>query len=155
VTVASRRWCHDGVVAAALIWLILGVVLVGAEILSGDFVLVMLGVAALAAAGVAAVGAGTALSVAVFAIASIGLVVGARPMLKRRMQIGHGVKTNVEALIGGRAVALSTVDRHGGQVKIGGDVWSARSLDERVIEPGTAVTVIEISGATAVVLAEY
>ncbi|HEV7908203.1 MAG TPA: NfeD family protein [Pseudonocardiaceae bacterium] len=140
--------------AAALIWLILGVVLVGAEILSGDFVLVMLGVAALAAAGVAAVGAGTALSVAVFAIASIGLVVGARPMLKRRMQIGHSVKMNVEALIGGRAVALSTVDAHGGQVKIGGDVWSARSLDERVIEPGTAVTVIEISGATAVVLAE-
>jgi membrane protein implicated in regulation of membrane protease activity len=31
-------------------------------------------------------------------------------------------------------------------------VWSARSLDREVIEPGAEVTVVEISGATAVVL---
>jgi membrane protein implicated in regulation of membrane protease activity len=139
---------------AAVIWLIIGVLLVGAEILSGDFVLVMLGAAALAAAGVASLGAGVVISGVVFTVASIGLIVGARPIVKRRLQIGHGLKSNVEALIGCKAIAVSTVDAHSGRVKIGGEVWSARSLDHRVIEPGTEVTVFEISGATAVVLAE-
>jgi len=139
---------------AALIWLIIGVLLVGAEIISGDFVLVMLGLAALGGAGAAALGAGTVISVVVFTVASIALIVGARPMLKRRLEIGQGLKSNVEALIGVRAVVVSRVDGHGGQVKLNGEIWSARSLDHRVLEPGTEVTVFEISGATAVVLAE-
>jgi len=45
------------------------------------------------------------------------------------------------------------VDEHGGQVKIGGDTWSARTLDGSVVEEGEAVTVVEISGAMAVVIA--
>jgi len=139
---------------AAVIWLIIGVLLVGAEILSGDFVLVMLGAAALAAAGAASLGAGVVISGVVFTVASIGLILGARPMVKRRLQLDQGHKTNLEALIGGKAIVLSTVDAHSGQIKIAGEVWSARSLDHRVIEPGTEVTVFEISGATAVVLAE-
>lgn len=138
---------------AALIWLIVGILLVVAEVLSGDFVLVMLGAAALAAAGVSALGAVDLVSVLVFAASSVGLIVGARPFVKKRLQLGMGVKMHHEALLGSRAVAVSQVDEHGGQVKIGGDTWSARTLDGSVIEPGEAVTVVEISGATAVVIA--
>lgn len=137
---------------AALIWLILGVVLVAAEILSGDFVLVMLGLAAFGAAGASALGADVVLSGIVFGLVSLGLVVGARPAIKRRMALGSGHKSGVEALVGATAVVVSTVDGHGGRVRIGGEVWSARSLDREVIEPGAEVTVVEISGATAVVL---
>lgn len=51
---------------------------------------------------------------------------------------------------------VSTVDFEAGQVKLAGDVWSARSISEQhePIAPGTAVTVVEIAGATAVVSAE-
>jgi membrane protein implicated in regulation of membrane protease activity len=138
---------------AALIWLIVGILLVVAEVLSGDFVLVMLGAAALAAAGVSALGAADLVSVLVFAASSLGLIVGARPLLKKRLQLGSSVRMHHEALLGGRAVALSKVDEHGGQVKIGGDTWSARTLDGSVVEAGEAVTVVEISGAVAVVIA--
>lgn len=138
---------------AALIWLIVGILLVVAEVLSGDFVLVMLGAAALAAAGVSALGAADLVSVLVFAASSVGLIVGARPLVKKRLQLGSGIRMHHEALLGGRAVALSRVDEHGGQVKIGGDTWSARTLDGSVVEEGEAVTVVEISGATAVVIA--
>lgn len=137
---------------AALIWLIVGILLVVAEVLSGDFVLVMLGAAALAAAGVTALGAGDLVSVLVFAASSVGLIVGARPMLKKRLQLGSDIKMHHEALLGSEAVAVSRVDRHGGQVKIGGEVWSARTLNGTVVEEGEAVTVVEISGATAVVV---
>jgi membrane protein implicated in regulation of membrane protease activity len=69
----------------------------------------------------------------------------------------HGplVPDNVRALIGGKATVLSTVDESGGQVKLNGEVWSARAFDDQqVIQPGTPVTVMEISGATAIVWAE-
>ncbi|MFD9697806.1 NfeD family protein [Lentzea sp. NPDC059081] len=138
---------------AALIWLIVGILLVVAEVLSGDFVLVMLGAAALAAAGVSALGAADLVSVLVFAASSVGLIVGARPFVKKRLQLGSGLRMHHEALLGSRAVAVSRVDEHSGQVKIGGDTWSARTLDGSVVEEGEAVTVVEISGATAVVIA--
>ncbi|GAA4832810.1 NfeD family protein [Saccharopolyspora rosea] len=139
----------------ALLWLIAGVVLVVAETLSGEFVLVMLGVAALGAAGAAALGASLGMDVLVFAVLGLGLVVTARPALKRRLQVQHELKTNVDALVGRKAVVESTVDAHGGRVRIGGELWSARAFDEtQVMQAGETVLVMEISGATAVVWAE-
>ena len=47
---------------------------------------------------------------------------------------------------------LERVDRDGGQVKIGGEVWTARAYDEDdVFEPGARVEVMKIDGATALV----
>jgi membrane protein implicated in regulation of membrane protease activity len=139
---------------AALIWLIGGIVLVAAEILSGDFFLLMLGVGALAGAFSEVLFGSTLVTLAVFALSSIGLVTFARPWLKAKFH-GPIVPDNVRALIGGRATVLSTVDEKGGQVKLNGEVWSARAFDQKqVLEPGTAVTVMEIAGATAIVWAE-
>jgi len=139
---------------AALFWLIGGIVLIAAEILSGDFFLLMVGVGALAGAGTEVLFDNTLLSCAVFAIVSIGLVTFARPWLKRRLH-PELVHTNADALIGRKAVAVSAVDAQGGQVRLDGDLWSARSFDDRhAIEPGQSVTIVEIAGATAVVLAD-
>ncbi|GGM45642.1 membrane protein [Longimycelium tulufanense] len=138
---------------AALVWLIIGILLIVGEVLSGDLFLLMLGVGALAAAGSAALGAHVVVSAVVFGVTSLGLIVLARPALKRRMarQV-EGTRTNVDALVGSKAVVVATVSPDGGQVKIGGDVWSARTSDPtEVLEPGREVTVVEISGATAVV----
>lgn len=140
--------------AAVAIWLIVGIVLIAAEVLSGAFVLLMLGGGALAAAVSSALGASPLVDALVFAAVSVLLLLVARPAIQRRMHAHHAV-TGVDALVGGPAVAVSKVDAQGGQVKIGGDVWSARSYDHgQVIEPGQRVTVMSISGATAVVFAE-
>jgi membrane protein implicated in regulation of membrane protease activity len=137
---------------AALLWLIIGVILVLAEMLSGAFVLVMLGGAALVAALVASIGAGALVSGIVFAAVAAGGITLARPALVRHMHLGEHVKTNIDALVGGKAVVVATVNAHTGQVKINGEVWSARSYDEtEVLEPGRSVTIMNISGATAVV----
>jgi len=56
------------------------------------------------------------------------------------------------ALIGCPALVLERVDGQGGQVKIGGEIWSARSFDEdQAFEPGARVEVLKIDGATALV----
>jgi len=139
---------------AAIFWLIGGIALIAAEMLSGDFFLLMVGIGALAGAGAEFIFGNTLVSCAVFAIVSIGLVTFARPWLKRRMH-GELVHTNADALIGRKAVAVSVVDGAGGQVKLDGDVWSARAFDDKqAIAPGAEVTVVEIAGATAVVLAD-
>lgn len=137
---------------AALLWLIGGIALIAAEMLSGDFFLLMVGVGALFGAGAQWLANNTLVAAGVFALVSIGLVTFARPWLKRRFH-GAIVHTNVDALIGRKAVAVSTVNRHGGQVKLDGDLWSARAFDDRqAIAPGASVTIVEIAGATAVVL---
>lgn len=137
-----------------MIWAIAAVLLVAAEVVSGEFVLLMLGLGALAAAGSAALGAALWVNVLVFAATSVVGVGVARPVLKRRLQVVNPSTTNVAALVGGEAVVVETVDAQHGRVKLKGEVWSARPLDEtQVLEPGRSVTVMEIAGATAVVWA--
>jgi len=141
---------------APLLWLVVGLVLVAAELVSGEFVLLMLGGGALAAAGAALV-AGPAVSAVVFAVASVLLLLGLRPALPRRLDrsVPH-TPSRVEAVVGGTATVVARVDGHGGRVRIGDDEWSARSYDEhQVIEPGERVTVVRIAGATALVLAHH
>ncbi len=136
----------------AAVWLVAGVLLVAAEVLSGDFVLLMLGAAALAAAGSSALFGSLVVDVAVFAVTAVGLIVLARPVLKRRLAVTQHTKTNAEALVGNKALVMSRVDAHSGQVKLRGEIWSARTYDEtEVLEPGRSVTVMDIAGATAVV----
>ena len=144
--------CQDGAVTA-LIWLIAGVALAAAEALTGDFVLLMLGGAALATAGVSAA---TDLPVwadaLVFALASLVLVLGVRPALRRRYSNPPALPMGVEALSGKQALVLEDVHALAGRVKIGGEVWTARPLDEtEKYEAGSTVTVMQIDGATAVV----
>ena len=139
---------------AAVVWLIAGFLLIAAEVLSSDFVLIMLGVGALVAAGFSGLGASVWLELAAFAGTSVALITLGRPMLKRRLHVAR-VRTNTEALVGDKAVVVTTVDAHGGKVKLRGELWSARTFDEtEVLEPGQTVTVMNISGATAVVLGE-
>jgi membrane protein implicated in regulation of membrane protease activity len=143
---------------AAVIWLIAGLALIAAEVLAGEFVLLMLGGGALAAAGASVLfpDSGPLVGVGVFAVTSVLLLFAVRPALRRKLDRGidHSVMHH-RALVGNTAFVVTRVDGHSGQVKIGGDLWSARSFDGHdVIEPGSKVTVMDISGATALVVSQ-
>ncbi|MFC9963171.1 NfeD family protein [Nocardia ignorata] len=138
---------------AAIIWLIAGLVLAAAEMLTGDLTLLMLGVAALATAGVSATAElplwGDAL---VFGAMAGVLFLGVRPALRRRFGTPPPTPTNVDALTGKSALVLEDVAEYSGRVKLGGEVWTARPLDpSEVYEAGVTVYVMKIDGATAVV----
>ncbi|AYY12981.1 NfeD family protein [Actinobacteria bacterium YIM 96077] len=82
----------------------------------------------------------------------IGVV---RPIAKRHMRMPQKVRTGVAALVGQSAVVLEPVDGDDGRIKLAGEEWTARSFDGRTeIEAGKNVDVIEIDGATALVLPE-
>jgi membrane protein implicated in regulation of membrane protease activity len=63
------------------------------------------------------------------------------------------VITGSDRLIGREAVVLSSVDAHDGRVRLNGGEWTARTADRaQVLPPGTVVRVVQIDGATAVVV---
>ena len=136
----------------ALIWLIVALGLAGAEVLSGDFFLLMLGGGALAAAGSSLLFHNPVIDGVVFLVVSVLLLVGVRPAVRRHLMSGKGLPEPMKALEGKSALVLDRVARHEGQVKLDGEVWTARPLnDNDVYEPGEHVTVVQIEGATAVV----
>ena len=136
----------------ALIWLIAALALAGAEALTGDLFLLMLGGGALAAAGSSLVFDDLWVHGAVFLVVSVLLLVLVRPALRRQFLSGTGLPEPAKALEGKSALVLDRVARHEGQVKLDGEVWTARPFnDNDVYEPGDHVTVVHIDGATAVV----
>ena len=113
----------------------------------------MIAAGAVAAAITAAVGAGPTLQVVVFAVVSVALVSVVRPIANRHRTTSPVLRTGVEALKGRQAVVVERVDGDTGRIKLGGEIWSARSFDtDQVFEAGQKVDVIEIEGATAVVM---
>ena len=133
-------------------WMIAAGVLAVGEIATLGFFLGPIAVAATLTAIVALIGAPLAVQWLVFIAASLGTVVVLRPIARRHLRTPPRIRTGTAALIGGRAVVLERVDANGGQVKIGGETWSARAYDEDdAFEPGARVEVMKIEGATALV----
>ena len=137
----------------ALSWLIFALALAGAEALTGDMFLLMLGGGALAASVTAWLTDWPILvDGVVFLVVSVLLVLLVRPALRQRLTPARGLPTGIEALEGKSALVLDRVAHDAGQVKLDGQVWTARPFnDADVYEPGESVTVVHIEGATAVV----
>ena len=135
-----------------VIWAIAASALAAGEIFTLGFFLGPVAIAAALAAIVAAVGLPVEVQVAVFAVASAGSLMFIRPIAVRHMRTPARLRSGTAALVGTRAVVLERVDADRGQVKIGGEIWTARSYDEDdVFEPGERVDVMKIDGATALV----
>ncbi|WP_328772619.1 NfeD family protein [Streptomyces sp. NBC_00286] len=113
----------------------------------------MLAVGAVAGALTAGLGGGVVLQVLVFIAVSVALIAVVRPIAARHRAQMPQLATGIDALKGKQAVVLERVDSSGGRVKLGGEVWSARALDTgRAYEVGQEVDVVDIEGATAIVM---
>lgn len=135
-----------------VIWVIAAGVLAVGEIVSLSFFLGPIAVAAGVAAVAALIGAGLALQIVVFIAASAASLLVLRPIARRHLHTPAQLRTGTAALVGERGVVLERVDGDGGQIKLAGEVWTARAYDEdEVIEPGARVEVLQIQGATALV----
>jgi membrane protein implicated in regulation of membrane protease activity len=113
----------------------------------------MFAVGAVAAAGTSGLGAGVVLQVLVFVVVSVALIAVVRPIANRHAAQRPQLATGVDALRGRQAVVLERVDGADGRIKLAGEIWSARSLHpDRAYEVGQEVDVVEIEGATAIVI---
>jgi len=140
---------------AWIVWLVAACILGVAEMHQGGLYLAPFAIGALLAAVVGLVGVGVALSAIVFGVASGMVFAALRPIAHRHRRLPPPIRTGAAALVGRRAVVLERIANHEGVgcVKIDGEVWTARSYDEdEVINAGERVEVVEIRGATALVM---
>ena len=123
---------------------------------TGGLYLLPFAVGAGLAAVVSVLGVGLPLVVLVFALASAIAFGGLRPVARRHRRLPPAIRTGAAALVGHRAMVLERIANNEGVgcVKIdNGEVWTARSYDEdEVINVGDRVEVVEIRGATALVM---
>jgi membrane protein implicated in regulation of membrane protease activity len=135
-----------------VLWMIAAGLLAVGEMFTLGFFLGPVAIAAVLAAIVALAGGGVALQWIVFTAVAGASVLVLRPIARRHLRTPLQLRSGTAALIGSPALVLERVDGQGGQVKIGGETWSARSFDEdQAFEPGTRVEVLKIDGATALV----
>ena len=137
---------------AWIVWLVVAAVLGVAELMTTTFALGIIAVGALVAAGAGAMGLGIPFQLLAFVVASAAGLGFVLPIARRHIKQPPLLKTGPAALVGRSARVLEEVTEHGGRVRIGGEVWSARAYDESLIIPvGRVVDVMQIEGATALV----
>ncbi|MFC8096737.1 NfeD family protein [Streptomyces sp. NPDC057301] len=134
------------------VWLLAAAALGVAEFFTLTLVFGLLAGAALVAAVVAGVGIGIlGQLLALGAAAAAGFIL-VRPVALRQMTQQPITRDGTDALIGKRAEVMQEVTATRGLIKLSGEEWSARALDESLVIPvGALVDVMEIEGATAIV----
>ncbi|MDH2387376.1 NfeD family protein [Streptomyces sp. HNM0663] len=134
------------------VWLLTVAALGVAEFFTLTLVFGLLAGAALVAAVVAGVGVGVLGQFLALALAAAAGFLIVRPVALRQMARQPLTRDGTDALIGRRAEVMREVTATHGLIKLSGEEWSARALDETLVIPaGALVDVMEIEGATAIV----
>ena len=134
-------------------FLIIAALLAVGEVLTLGLFLAPFAVGALAGMVAELIGAPLVLSFSLAIVVSVDSFGALRPVARRHRTTRPSLRTGVEALIGEEATVVETVDNeaNAGTVRLSGEIWTARAFDEKVIEKGRRVHVVDIRGATALV----
>ena len=145
---------HNRSMGSWVLWTVIAAAFTLGELHTNSFYLAPFAVGGAIAAVLAAAGAGGAVALIAFVAAALAFLLLLRPFAARRRH-ALPVRTGAAALIGQHALVLERIaNREGvGTVRIGGEVWTARAFDEDAVIPaGEQVEVVEIRGATALVM---
>lgn len=94
------------------------------------------------------------LQVLIAAAVTLGLLVLTRPFVKSKLNF-EKTRTNADRYVGQQGIVVESIDNtlSKGQIKIGGSIWTARSMDDCQIDASQRVTVVRIEGVKAIVQA--
>ena len=130
-----------------IIWVVLGVAFMIAEIFTLGFVLFWFGIGAIVAALAGYLGAGIGLQFLIFAVVSIALTAMSRTILTRYLpHPTDRVLTAIDSLPGkvGTVIGASKGALNEGAVKVYGSTWTAYPVDDVALTEGEKVEVVEV-----------
>ncbi len=135
-----------------VIWVVLLIVFLVLEAVSVQLVSAWFAVGALAALIANLCGLNVVWQIVLFLAISAICLVATRPLVKK-LTAAKIQKTNADRCIGAEAVVVEEINNlePTGQVKTGGNVWTARSADNSVIPKGTVVIVERMEGVKLIV----
>lgn len=136
-------------------WLIAAGVFFVIEIATIGFLIFWLGIGALLAMITSFFIDSFVVQFVVFLISSTLLIIFTKPLIDKFVKIPNEVKTNAYSIIGKKAIVILPINNitGNGQIKIDGEVWSAKSYNDEEIPKDIEVEVVEIDGVRAVVKA--
>jgi len=136
------------------IWLIIAGVCFVIEMMTVGFLVFWFGVGALLTMIVSLIFPDNIiLQTSIFVISSTLLIFLTKPLVKKLSKSDKKVATNAYSVIGKKGIVTQDINEtHGvGQIKVAGEIWSAKTTDGSIIEKGTQIEVIKIDGVKAVV----
>ncbi|MFN0277592.1 MAG: NfeD family protein [Pyrinomonadaceae bacterium] len=135
---------------AWILWLVVAVGLIIAEIFTLGFVLFWFGIGALAAAVVAFLGLGLGWQFAAFSVVSIVLTMMSRTLLAQYWPHNKGMRSGMDSLPGmiGTVSLASKGALNEGAVKVYGSTWTAFPIDDALLIEGEKVEVVEVRGSS-------
>ena len=136
-----------------IFWLIAAGIFFIIEMATIGFLVFWLGIGALLAMVTSFITDSIIIQFIVFVTTSTLLLIFTRPLVNKFIKIPKEIKTNAYSIIGKKGIVISKINNVDGegQIKIDGEVWSAKSFDEENIEKDTEVEIVEIDGVKAVV----
>lgn len=134
-------------------WIILSGIFFIIEMSTVGFLVFWFGIGALIAMVVSLLTSNILIQTTIFIISSTLLLFLTRPFVNKFTKKDHEVQTNAYSIIGKRGIVLKDIDpiNGTGQIKVGTEIWSAKSINDRKIEKGIEVEILEIEGVKAVV----
>lgn len=134
-------------------WIIVAGIFFVIEMATVGFLVFWFGLGALAAMVVSLFTTNIAIQTAVFVFSSTILLFFTRPLVNKFTKDDKEVQTNAYSIIGKKGIVIKEIDPvlGQGQVKIGTEVWSAKTLGDKKIKEGSEIEVTEIDGVKAVV----
>lgn len=136
------------------IWLIIAGVCFVIEMMTVGFLVFWFGVGALLTTIVSLIFPDNiVLQTSIFVVSSTLLIFLTKPLVKKLSKSDKKIATNAYSVIGKKGIVTQDINEtHGvGQIKVAGEVWSAKTTDGSIIEKGTQIEVINIDGVKAVV----
>ena len=136
----------------AVFWIILAVVLGIIEAGTVNLVTIWFAVGSLAAFITSLITESFLIQLAVFTVVSVICLLITRPLIKKLVK-EKAVPTNADRIIGAEAVVTENIDEISGtgQIKVMGQIWSARTEDGQSVQKGKSVIIRGIEGVRAVV----
>ncbi len=133
-------------------WIVLLIIFAVAEAATVQLVSVWFAVGALAGLIANLCDANITLQIVIFISVSIICFIATRPLVKK-FTANRIENTNADRCIGSTAVVIEEIDNveASGQVKVNGNIWTARSSDGSVIPVNARVTVEKIEGVKLIV----
>lgn len=134
------------------LWLVVAGIFFILEIVTVGFLIFWFGIGSLIALIVSLFTNNVIIQTTIFVLSSGLLVFLTRPFVNRFAKTDK-VETNAFSIIGKTALVIKDIEplHDVGQIKVDGEVWSAKSKDETPIEKGAQVEVCAIDGVKAIV----
>lgn len=132
-------------------WIAIAVIFVIIEGFTLGLTTIWFALGSLIAMLAAMIGVGIVGQVLIFLIASGVLVYFTRPIAKKYLKIGS-TKTNVDSIVGLIGIVTKKIESFNtGQVKVAGQIWTAKSHDDQEIDVGNQVEIIKVEGVKLIV----